>query len=107
MLSVKIAEATTEGGEDDPLDAVVVVVLVRVTAAGALEHVAGVDPDANKGEPKGVHHGSSFAFMAGRVQVSSQWTDRKEGRVSSVAMSRLPRVREGRALGKRLWAHRP
>lgn len=61
-------------GDDDPLDSVVMVV---VTAGGAADlPAAGVAPDANRGEPKGVHHGNSLfvlVLMAACEWASSSW----------------------------------
>ena len=85
MLSEKMAELTMAQSEDedDPLlgsflIVVAVAVVVVVTAGGAPVHAAavGAAPDANKGEPKGAHHGNSFVlgFMAAwRVRSSSWW----------------------------------
>jgi len=57
-----------QGDDDDPLGSVLMVVVVVDTAGGAWDQAAaGVAPDANKGELKGVHQGNSFVlvFMVG------------------------------------------
>jgi hypothetical protein len=86
-------------GEDDPLGSffiivVVVVVVVVVTAGGAPVHAAaGAAPDANKGEPRGAHHGNSFVlgFMAACVWgCASSWWPRRRSRKDECQALRVP-----------------
>jgi len=112
LLSEKMAEVTmAQGDDDDPLGSVLMVVVVVDTAGGAWDQAAaGVAPDANKGELKGVHQGNSFVlvFMVGCA--SSWWLRKRSWKDGCQALQCLGfhgAVAGASSSGQRRGTHRP